>query len=102
MAPLALMVWRVVWISPVSKNIEETTAYGDAYHGSRTYIPGSLLNAMFSVGYWVTDIGRLNDRFGTVDDLKALADELHRRNMSVQPGIPRLTLMLPGISWSTW
>lgn len=31
----------------------------------------------------MADISKLNDRFGTADDLKALSAELHRRNMYV-------------------
>ena len=56
-----------VWISPVSQNYEgPRSTYGDAYHG-----------------YWIADATKLNDRFGTADDLKALSDELHRRGMYV-------------------
>lgn len=56
---------HIVWISPVSQNYEgPRTAYGDAYHG-----------------YWIADVTKLNDRFGTADDLKALSNELHRRGM---------------------
>lgn len=40
------------------------TAYGEAYHG-----------------YWIKDLSKLNNRFGTADDLKALIQELHRREM---------------------
>lgn len=55
----------IVWISPVSQNYEgPRSAYGDAYHG-----------------YWISDASKLNDRFGTADDLKALSDEIHRRGM---------------------
>jgi alpha-amylase len=63
---IALMKhWRVVWISPVSQNYEgPRSAYGDAYHG-----------------YWIADASKLNDRFGTADDLKALSDEVHKRGM---------------------
>ncbi|CAG8631524.1 5780_t:CDS:2, partial [Acaulospora colombiana] len=53
------MGFSAIWISPVHKNYDgPRTAYGDAYHG-----------------YWVTDIGQLNDRFGTAADLKSLSDE---------------------------
>ena len=56
---------HIVWISPVSQNYEgPRTVYGDPYHG-----------------YWVADATKLNSRYGTSDDLKALSDELHRRNM---------------------
>ncbi|KIM23256.1 glycoside hydrolase family 13 protein [Serendipita vermifera MAFF 305830] len=59
------MGFTAIWISPVHKNYDgPRTAYGDAYHG-----------------YWVTDIGQLNDRFGTAQDLKQLSDEVHRRGM---------------------
>ncbi|KAJ8584457.1 glycoside hydrolase family 13 protein [Rhizopogon salebrosus TDB-379] len=57
--------FTAVWISPVSQNYEgPTTPYGDAYHG-----------------YWIADATKLNSRFGTSDDLKALSNELHRRGM---------------------
>jgi glycosidase len=59
------MGFTAIWISPVHKNYDgPRTAYGDAYHG-----------------YWVTDIGTLNDHFGTAQDLKDLSDEVHRRGM---------------------
>ncbi|TDL27217.1 alpha-amylase [Rickenella mellea] len=57
--------FTAIWISPVSQNYEgPRTPYGDAYHG-----------------YWIADVSKLNDRFGTSDDLKGLSDELHRRGM---------------------
>ncbi|KAH9951493.1 alpha-amylase [Amylocystis lapponica] len=57
--------FTAIWISPVSQNYEgPRTPYGDAYHG-----------------YWIADVAKLNDRFGTSDDLKALSNELHRRGM---------------------
>ncbi|TFK46032.1 alpha-amylase [Heliocybe sulcata] len=57
--------FTAIWISPVSQNyVGERTPYGDPYHG-----------------YWIQDISKLNDRFGTADDLKALSDEVHRRGM---------------------
>jgi alpha-amylase len=56
-----------VWISPVNQNYDgPRSAYGDAYHG-----------------YWSADVSKLNDRFGTAEDLKALSAELHRRDMYV-------------------
>ncbi|KAG9318337.1 alpha-amylase [Chiua virens] len=58
-------MFLAVWISPVSQNYQgPTTPYGDAYHG-----------------YWVADATKLNDRFGTSDDLKALSRDLHARGM---------------------
>ncbi|KAI0798094.1 alpha-amylase [Abortiporus biennis] len=57
--------FTAIWISPVSQNYEgPRSAYGDAYHG-----------------YWIADASKLNDRFGTADDLKALSDDLHKRGM---------------------
>ena len=38
-------------------------------------------------GYWVTDIFKLDDRFGTADDLKALSKALHDRKMLLIVGI---------------
>ncbi|KAH9946352.1 alpha-amylase [Epithele typhae] len=59
------MGFTAVWISPVSQNYEgERTPYGDPYHG-----------------YWISDATKLNSKFGTADDLKALSDELHKRGM---------------------
>ncbi|KAL3417883.1 alpha amylase [Phlyctema vagabunda] len=58
------MGFTAVWISPVVKNIEEMTEYGEAYHG-----------------YWPADINEVNPLFGTPDDLKSLSNELHKRNM---------------------
>ncbi|KAH9483823.1 Alpha-amylase A [Psilocybe cubensis] len=57
--------FTAVWISPVNQNYEgPRSAYGDPYHG-----------------YWIADATKLNSRFGTADDLKALSAELHRRDM---------------------
>ncbi|KAN0075281.1 glycoside hydrolase family 13 protein [Tylopilus felleus] len=57
--------FTAIWISPVSQNYRgPSTPYGDPYHG-----------------YWVSDATKLNDRFGTSDDLKSLSRELHNRGM---------------------
>ncbi|CAL1703970.1 unnamed protein product [Somion occarium] len=57
--------FTAIWISPVSQNYEgPRTPYGDPYHG-----------------YWISDATKLNSRFGTADDLKALSTELHKRGM---------------------
>ncbi|KAM0697646.1 hypothetical protein Q7P36_002500 [Cladosporium allicinum] len=58
------MGFDAVWISPVTKNIEGKTAYGEAYHG-----------------YWQQDLYAVNGHYGTSDDLKALASALHGRGM---------------------
>jgi alpha-amylase len=58
------MGFTAIWISPVNRNIEGVTAYGESYHG-----------------YWIDDISQLNAHFGTANDLKALSAELHARGM---------------------
>ncbi|QRV74917.1 alpha-amylase [Ceratobasidium sp. AG-Ba] len=58
------MGFTAIWISPVNKNVEGVTAYGEPYHG-----------------YWVEDVSQLNPHFGTSKDLKDLSDELHVRGM---------------------
>jgi alpha-amylase len=58
------MGFTAIWISPITYNIPERTFYGYAYHG-----------------YWQEDLYRLNDNFGTADDLKALSKALHDRDM---------------------
>lgn len=58
------MGFDAVWISPITKNLEGTTRYGDAYHG-----------------YWQTDLFSVNSHFGTPQDLKALSSALHARGM---------------------
>lgn len=58
------MGFDAIWISPITKNIEGATAYGEAYHG-----------------YWQQDLYSLNPHFGKPDDLKALAQALHSRDM---------------------
>ncbi|KAJ7168123.1 alpha-amylase [Mycena crocata] len=60
--------FTAIWISPVNQNYQgPRSAYGDPYHG-----------------YWSADVSKLNDRFGTADDLNALTAEVHRRNMYVK------------------
>ncbi|KAI0753794.1 glycoside hydrolase superfamily [Fomes fomentarius] len=58
------MGFDAVWISPVVKNVEGATEYGEAFHG-----------------YWPEDINSLNSHFGSADDLKALSSALHSRGM---------------------
>jgi alpha-amylase len=48
----------------VAENIDVWTPYNYAYHG-----------------YWVTDPRKINLRFGSADDLKALSKALHDRGM---------------------
>ncbi|KAK9320298.1 alpha-amylase [Lipomyces orientalis] len=60
------MGFDAVWISPVIHNIDVNTTWGFAYHG-----------------YWGDDPYRLNEHFGTPEDLKSLSDSLHRRGMSL-------------------
>jgi alpha-amylase len=58
------MGFTAIWISPITLNLPEDTAYGEAYHG-----------------YWQQNIDALNSNFGTADDLKALSSALHTRGM---------------------
>lgn len=58
------MGFDALWISPVVKNIEDNTPYGQAYHG-----------------YWTADINSLNEHFGSPSDLNALSSALHKRGM---------------------
>ncbi|KAF8653556.1 hypothetical protein AX16_003893 [Volvariella volvacea WC 439] len=58
------MGFDAVWISPIVANVEGQTPYGEAYHG-----------------YWTSDINSLNSHYGTQDDLKALSDALHEKDM---------------------
>ncbi|KAI9035000.1 alpha-amylase [Aspergillus affinis] len=58
------MGFTAIWITPVTGQLTEDTEYGEAYHG-----------------YWQQDIYSLNENYGTADDLKALADALHDRDM---------------------
>jgi alpha-amylase len=61
------MGFDAIWISPITKNVEGSTAYGEAYHG-----------------YWQQDLYSLNAHFGTPDDLKRLSQAVHSRNMVSQ------------------
>ena len=55
----------IVWISPINQNWQGgRTFWGDPYHG-----------------YWVQDVSKLNEKFGTEEELKSLITELHRRGM---------------------
>lgn len=58
------MGFTALQISPVTHNIENDTIVGDAYHG-----------------YYQDDLYALNEHFGTREELIALADELHSRDM---------------------
>ncbi|KKK25536.1 hypothetical protein P175DRAFT_0505923 [Aspergillus ochraceoroseus IBT 24754] len=58
------MGFTAIWITPVTGQLPQDTAYGEAYHG-----------------YWQQDVDVLNSHYGTADDLKALADALHERRM---------------------
>jgi alpha-amylase len=48
----------------VTANLQEYTADLGSYHG-----------------YWQQNLYELNDKFGTENDLKALSDALHARDM---------------------
>jgi alpha-amylase len=71
------MGFDAVWISPVTKNIEGKTAYGEAYHG-----------------YWQQDLYAVNGHYGTSDDLKELSRALHGRGMVSSYRIDRLLIVM--------
>ncbi|KAI5850741.1 alpha-amylase [Tricharina praecox] len=58
------MGFTAIWISPVVKNIDGRTGWGEAFHG-----------------YWAQDIAQLNPHFGTAAELAELSDALHARGM---------------------
>ena len=58
------MGFTAVWISPIVTNIDGNDQIGEPYHG-----------------FWSKDITTLNSNFGTADDLIALSNALHDRNM---------------------
>ncbi len=55
-----------VWLSPVFAMRTEKIGEWGAFHG-----------------YWVSDLARVEPRFGTEADLKGLADDLHARGMKL-------------------
>lgn len=58
------MGFDAIWISPVVKQLPQTTGYGQAY-----------------TGYWQQDLYSLNSHFGTTNDLKELVNAVHTRGM---------------------
>ncbi|KAG9604717.1 alpha-amylase, partial [Aureobasidium melanogenum] len=58
------MGFTAVWISPVVKNLNASTADGSSYHG-----------------YWAQDIYAVNTNFGSAADLVNLSSALHDRGM---------------------
>ncbi|KAI9831415.1 MAG: hypothetical protein M1826_003588 [Phylliscum demangeonii] len=58
------MGFDAIWISPITANLPQVTANGEAYHG-----------------YWQQDLFAVNSHFGTPHDLQRLAMALHARRM---------------------
>ncbi|PVI02428.1 glycoside hydrolase family 13 protein [Periconia macrospinosa] len=58
------MGFSAIWISPITLNIPEKTKFGYAWHG-----------------YWQQDLYKLNDHYGSAEDLKMLSRALHARGM---------------------
>ncbi|KAJ5216985.1 family 13 alpha amylase in complex with acarbose [Penicillium chermesinum] len=58
------MGFTAIWITPITKQLNQSTSDGEAYHG-----------------YWQQDIYSINENYGTVEDLQALSSALHDRNM---------------------
>ncbi|CAK5263009.1 unnamed protein product [Mycena citricolor] len=63
---IANMGFTAIWISPIVKQLEGSTGYGEAYHG-----------------YWTRDLYSLNPQFGTQQDLMELIDAAHARDIYV-------------------
>lgn len=63
---IAGMGFDAIWISPVTHSLEGNTTWGYGYHG-----------------YWLDDPYRLNEHFGSAQDLHDLSDEVHRRGMAL-------------------
>ena len=59
-----------LWITPVLKNIDG-------------FVTGAGFPDWGYHGYWADDFHRLDPRFGTEEDLRALVDEAHRRGIRV-------------------
>ncbi len=62
---LAQLGATTLWLSPIVENVPRT-AGGDGYHG-----------------YWASDFTRINPRFGTLAELRALVDAAHARDIKV-------------------
>ncbi|KAL4919235.1 glycoside hydrolase superfamily [Aspergillus aurantiobrunneus] len=58
------MGFTAVWITPITEQIPETTAFGTGFHG-----------------YWQKNIYNVESHLGTADDIKALSEALHDRGM---------------------
>ncbi|GAB7364059.1 hypothetical protein MBLNU230_g4613t2 [Neophaeotheca triangularis] len=60
------MGFDAVWISPITEQLPQLTGVGESY-----------------AGYWQQNLGGINERFGSEDDLRNLIDEMHERDMYV-------------------
>ncbi|KAI9686306.1 MAG: hypothetical protein M1820_010662, partial [Bogoriella megaspora] len=58
------MGFDAIWISPITLQLQQSTMYGQSYHG-----------------YWQQDLYSVNGNFGHADDLKALSAALHAKGM---------------------
>ncbi|EKG16140.1 hypothetical protein MPH_06577 [Macrophomina phaseolina MS6] len=73
------MGFTAIWISPVTKGLEGTWDVGENYHG-----------------FWQQDPGKLNEYFGTEDDLKSLSKAVHDRGMYLMIDYVANNLAWPG------
>lgn len=58
------MNFDAIWVSPVVAQLPQVTKDGSSY-----------------AGYWQQDLYTLNSHFGTLEDLHALIEEVHKRGM---------------------
>ncbi|WBW74496.1 cell wall alpha-amylase-like protein Aah1 [Schizosaccharomyces osmophilus] len=74
------MGFNAVWMSPIDKNVEGTYGEdGESYHG-----------------YWNSDFTRLNDHWGSEDDLIDLINDMHNRDMWVMFDALANSMAIPG------
>ena len=60
------MGFNAIWISPIPSNVDEETIYGVGWHG-----------------YWLNNLYRLNEHFGSEEDLIAFVNAAHQRDIWV-------------------
>lgn len=61
---VANMGFDAIWISPITKQLEQRTGDNESYHG-----------------YWQQNLYTVNEHFGSPQDLVELSQELHKRDM---------------------
>ncbi|EPY51585.1 alpha-amylase [Schizosaccharomyces cryophilus OY26] len=74
------MGFNAIWMSPIDENVEGTYGEdGEAYHG-----------------YWNSDFTRINEHWGSEDDLIDLINDMHNRDMWVMFDALANSMAIPG------